>query len=412
VRSFHDQTLDEGQLHVRGVKMDTTHFAGCPQSFVSPLKALSTCLAFVGQGIGDLEGSAEVIHCHTWYAHFSGILAKILYNIPMVITVHSLEPLRPWKRDQLGHGYDLSRWIEKTALETADAIIAVSRSTRDDILRLFDVEPTRVVVIPNGIDTEEYPPIHDPEAIAQFGIDPNRPYVLFVGRMTRQKGLYYLLQAIPHLDPSCKSCCVPATPIPWRCSANWKTWCRNCKATATASSGFPRWCRARPPSPLFARHHFLLPLDLRTVRHHQSGSDGLRHARGGQRGGRHQRSRGGWRNRLSGGPAPVAWNRRTIPSAPAKFEHGLADAINRLAADPNCASGWAKAGRQRVERHYSWRSIAQQTYDLYRRLRPQRAFCAFTIGMQRGSNRAPFLCCNSWAFAWSSSPGAIKSAYA
>ena len=125
VRSFHDQTLDEGQLHVRGIKMDTTHFAGCPQSFVSPLKALSTCLAFVGQGIGDLEGSAEIIHCHTWYAHFSGILAKILYNIPMVITVHSLEPLRPWKRDQLGHGYDLSRWIEKTALETADAIIAV-----------------------------------------------------------------------------------------------------------------------------------------------------------------------------------------------------------------------------------------------------------------------------------------------
>ncbi|MCB1768320.1 MAG: glycogen synthase, partial [Candidatus Competibacteraceae bacterium] len=203
VRSFHDQTLDEGQLHVRGIKMDTTHFAGCPQSFVSPLKALSTCLAFVGQGIGDdLEGgNAEIIHCHTWYAHFSGILAKILYNIPMVITVHSLEPLRPWKRDQLGHGYDLSRWIEKSALETADAIIAVSRSTREDILRLFNVDPTRVVVIPNGIDTEEYQPVHAPEVLSKHGIDPDRPFVLFVGRITRQKGLYYLLQAIPHIDP-------------------------------------------------------------------------------------------------------------------------------------------------------------------------------------------------------------------
>ena len=113
VRSFHDQAYDTGQLHVRGIKVDTTHFAGCPQSFVSPLRALSTCLAFVGQGIGDeLEGSLELIHCHTWYTHFSGILAKILYNIPMVITVHSLEPLRPWKREQLGHGYDLARWIE------------------------------------------------------------------------------------------------------------------------------------------------------------------------------------------------------------------------------------------------------------------------------------------------------------
>ena len=169
VRSFHDQTIDEGQLRVRGIKMDTTHFAGCPQSFVSPLKALSTCLSFVGQGISDLDGNAEIIHCHTWYAHFSGILAKILYNIPMVITVHSLEPLRPWKRDQLGHGYDLSRWIEKTALETADTIIAVSRSTRDDILRLFDVEPTRVVVIPNGIDTEEYRPTDDPDTIHVWG---------------------------------------------------------------------------------------------------------------------------------------------------------------------------------------------------------------------------------------------------
>jgi len=148
--------------------MDTTHFAGCPQSFVSPLKALSTCLSFVGQGISDLDGNAEIIHCHTWYAHFSGILAKILYNIPMVITVHSLEPLRPWKRDQLGHGYDLSRWIEKTALETADTIIAVSRSTRDDILRLFDVEPTRVVVIPTHASRG------DPERHRHRGIPADR----------------------------------------------------------------------------------------------------------------------------------------------------------------------------------------------------------------------------------------------
>jgi glycogen synthase (ADP-glucose) len=249
--------------------MDTTHFAGCPQSFVSPLKALSTCLAFVGQGIGDLEGNAEIIHCHTWYAHFSGILAKILYNIPMVITVHSLEPLRPWKRDQLGHGYDLSVWIEKTALETADAIIAVSRSTRDDILRLFDVEPTRVVVIPNGIDTEEYRPVLAPDAIASLGIDPNRPYVLFVGRMTRQKGLYYLLQAIPHLDPSvARSCCALATPTPWRCSANRRHGAGVANPPLRHHLDSQDGIASNHHRLVFARRHFLLSLDLRTVRHH------------------------------------------------------------------------------------------------------------------------------------------------
>ena len=374
VRSFHDQTVDEGQLHVRGIKMDTTHFAGCPQSFVSPLKALSTCLAFVGQGLGDdLDGCAEIIHCHTWYAHFSGILAKILYNIPMVITVHSLEPLRPWKRDQLGHGYDLSCWIEKTALEMADAIIAVSRSTRDDILRLFDVEPTRVVVIPNGIDTEEYHPVHEPETLAQLGIDPDRPFVLFVGRITRQKGLYYLLQAIPRLDPKLQVVLCAGDADTLTMQREIEEIVQELQAQRSGIVWIPKMLPRSATIALYSHATIFCcpsiyePFGIINLEAMACGTPVVGSATGGICEVVVEGETGLLVDpHLS--PAPPH-----DPVAPAKFERGLADAINRLANDPELLQRMGQAGRERVERHYSWRSIAQQTYDLYRRLRPQRS---------------------------------------
>jgi glycogen synthase len=374
VRSFHDQTLDDGQLHVRGVKMDTTHFAGCPQSFVSPLKALSTCLAFVGQGIGDdlEDGNAEIIHCHTWYAHFSGILAKILYSIPMVITVHSLEPLRPWKRDQLGHGYDLSRWIEKSALETADAIIAVSRSTREDILRLFDVDPTRVVVIPNGIDTEEYQPIHAPEVLVKHGIDPDRPYVLFVGRITRQKGLYYLLQAIPHLDPKLQVVLCAGDADTLAMQREIEEIVEELQSHRSGIVWIPKMLPRQETIALYSHATIFCcpsiyePFGIINLEAMACGTAVVGSA--------------------VGGICEVVVEGETgllvdphlsaepphDPISPARFERGMAEAINRIANDPELCAQMGQAGRERVERHYSWRSIAQQTYDLYRRLRSQR----------------------------------------
>ena len=372
VRSFHDQTVDEGQLHVRGIKMDTTHFAGCPQSFVSPLKALSTCLAFVGQGVHDLEGNAEIIHCHTWYAHFSGILAKILYNIPLVITVHSLEPLRPWKREQLGRGYDLSCWIEKTALETADAIIAVSRSTRDDILRLFNVEPTKVVVIPNGIDTDEYRPTHDPDAITQLGIDPNRPYVLFVGRMTRQKGLYYLLQAIPHLNPKLQVVLCAGDADTLAMQREMEEMVQELQSHRDGIVWIPKMVSRQTTIILYSHASIFCcpsiyePFGIINLEAMACGTPVVGSAVG------------GINEVVVDGETGLLVDPQLSPepphdpSSPAKFEHGLANAINRLADDPALLERMSQAGRERVERHYSWRSIAQQTYDLYRRLRSQR----------------------------------------
>src|SRR5207237_376948 len=143
---------------------------------------------------------ADLVHCHTWYSHFGGILAKLNYAIPLVITVHTLEPLRPWKREQLGGGYDFSVWVEKTALELANAIIAVSNETRRDIERLFDVDLTRVHVIHNGIDLEQYRRVDSIAALKRHGIDPTKPYLLFVGRIARQKGIVHLLRAIQLMD--------------------------------------------------------------------------------------------------------------------------------------------------------------------------------------------------------------------
>src|SRR5438876_8321811 len=195
VRCFGDQRLEEGNLKVIGFKLDTSSFT-CPKPLRSAFGAVRRCIDFNTTNI-----DADLVHCHTWYSHFGGILAKKNYGVSLVLTVHSLEPLRPWKREQLAGGYDFSLWVEKTALEMADAIIAVSSETRRDIERLFDVDSTRVHVIHNGIDLNQYRKVDSTVALKHYGIDPNKPYLLFVGRIARQKGIIHLVRAIPFMDP-------------------------------------------------------------------------------------------------------------------------------------------------------------------------------------------------------------------
>ncbi|MFM8807556.1 MAG: glycosyltransferase, partial [Chthoniobacterales bacterium] len=192
VRCFGDQDLHEGNLTVRGFPVDESDF-GCPPALRSVFGAVQRDAAMAAAGT-----DANLVHVHTWYTHLGGILLKQNYGIPLVLTVHSLEPLRPWKREQLGGGYDFSCWVEKTAIEMADAVIAVSESTKADVLRLFNVDPARVHVIHNGIDPSEYVTRRDEEVLRRYGIDAGLPYVLFVGRITRQKGITHLVRALRH----------------------------------------------------------------------------------------------------------------------------------------------------------------------------------------------------------------------
>jgi alpha-maltose-1-phosphate synthase len=194
VRCFGDQNSDD-VIKVTGHEVDGFVTENCPQKFIGLMNTMAKCLSFNMDPV-----DADVVHCHTWYAQLGGIFCKLLYGTPLFITVHSLEPLRPWKREQLGGGYDVSSWIEKTALEMADCVIAVSKETKDDVERLFDIDPAKIEVVYNGIDTAQYSKRDDDGTLAKYGVDTDKPFVLFVGRITRQKGIIHLVNAVKYFD--------------------------------------------------------------------------------------------------------------------------------------------------------------------------------------------------------------------
>ncbi|MBF0433083.1 MAG: glycogen synthase [Fibrobacteria bacterium] len=195
VRSFGDQDSSQGSLAVKGYDFDPSPFENCDPKLKSPLSAISRCVNFNATPI-----DADVVHCHTWYSHMGGILAKLGYGIPMVLSTHSLEPHRPWKREQIGLGYNISSWVEKTTIEMADKVIAVSNGMKEDVLKLFNIKEDKIQVIYNGIDTDEFKPVTSTATLEKYGVDPKVPYVLFVGRITRQKGIIHLVEAINHID--------------------------------------------------------------------------------------------------------------------------------------------------------------------------------------------------------------------
>lgn len=363
VRSFHDQAGVEGGLTVRGIKVDASQFSGCPPPLVSPLRALATCLAFNGQGI-----DADVVHCHTWYAQFGGILAKILYGVPFVLTVHSLEPLRPWKREQIGRGYELSSWVEKTAIEMADAVIAVSGSTRDDVLRLFEVAPEKVHMIFNGIDTEEYKPVDRPEMLTPLGIDLDRPYVLFVGRMTRQKGLYYLLRAIPFIDPGIQIVlCAGESDTP-ALQEELEGMVRDLRARRDGVVWIPEMVSRSTTVALYSHASVFCcpsiyePFGIINLEAMACATPVVATAVG------------GIPEVVSDGETGYLVDAALSPQPPhdpmdaEALAHRLAEAINRLSLDAELNRRMSEAGRRRVVEQFSWKTIAKQTLSLYESL--------------------------------------------
>src|SRR5580704_10287736 len=195
VHCWGTQQSDVGNLHVSGLEPDPMITGDTKQKFKTAIDALALNLAQMKE-----LGKIDIVHTHTWYVSMAGFLAKKLYSIPFVLTTHSLEPLRAWKAEQLGSGYAMSSWMERTAILDADAIVAVSKGTKADILRAYpDVQEDRIHVIYNGIDLAQYQKTTDTSALPGFGVNLARPYILFVGRITRQKGVTHLADAIKYL---------------------------------------------------------------------------------------------------------------------------------------------------------------------------------------------------------------------
>jgi len=362
VRCFGDQKEDLGNLQVRGFGTGTPEMT-CPKPLQSPLGASRRCVDFNGAGI-----SADLVHCHTWYTHLGGIMAKLNYGIPLVITVHSLEPLRPWKREQLGGGYDFSLWVEKTALEMADAVIAVSAETKRDVLSLFDVKEERISVIHNGIDLSEYSAVENPAALKALGVDPERPYVLFVGRITRQKGIIHLVRAIRHLNPGFQIVlCAGAPDTP-----EIATEMQQAVAAAREHHGEIVWIEKMVTRPeaislysgasVFVCPSIYEPFGIINLEAMACGTPVVASAVGGIKEVVVDGETGFLvpLKQMTGSPFEA--------TEPEVFASDLAAKINLLMSDPALAARMGAAGRKRAEEFFGWDAIARKTERLYAKL--------------------------------------------
>jgi starch synthase len=306
---------------------------------------------------GALAG-ADLVHSHTWYANGAGLLASLVHGVPHVVTAHSLEPRRPWKADQLGGGYRLSSWIERTSYLAADAVIAVSNGMRADVLDAYpELDPAKVHVVGNGVDADAYRPIEDPDVVRAVGVDPDRPYALFVGRITRQKGVLHLLAAAEQLPPDvglvlCAG--APDTPAERQQVAD-------AVAALQARRSGVVWIEAMLPreqlvplitgATVFVVPSVYEPLGIVNLEAAACGTAVVASAVGGI-------------------PEVVADGRTGLlvpydAGDPAAFEAGLAQRITELMADPDRAAAMGAAGRQRVLSEFGWPAIAQQTVETY-----------------------------------------------
>jgi glycogen synthase len=325
------------------------------------LAALSRDIGMVADPV-----TADVVHVHTWYTHLAGLLVQLAYGIPLVLTVHSLEPLRPWKREQLGGGYDISSWIERTAIETADAVVAVSQGTRADVVRLFNVEPARIHVIHNGIDPDFYHPDPATDALERHGVDPEVPYVLFVGRITRQKGIIHLVRAIRHLDPGIGVVLCAGQPDTPEIGREMEEGVRIAQAERDNVVWIGEMVSREEARQLYSHAAVFCcpsvyePFGIINLEAAACETPVVASAVGGIP----EVVVDGETGLLV--PVELSPDDPMSPVDPDRFERNLAGAINALMADSPAREVMGRAGRRRAVEHFSWGAIARQTADLYR----------------------------------------------
>ncbi len=314
---------------------------------------------------GDAAG-ADLVHSHTWYANFAGFTAKRLHGVPHVVTAHSLEPLRPWKAEQLGGGYRLSSWVEHAAFEDADRVIAVSGGMRRDILRAYpSIDPERVEVVYNGIDLADWAPNPDADAVRALGVDPDRPSIVFVGRITRQKGLPYLLRAARRLPAEVQLVLCAGAPDTPEIMAEVTGLVDELRAVRDGVV----WIDRHLPRPeltalLTAGTAFVCPsiyepLGIVNLEAMACGAPVVGTATGGipevvDDG-------------VTGVLVPIeqADDGTGTPLDPERFVADLAAALERVVADPDRARRMGAAGRRRAEQHFAWDAIAARTREVY-----------------------------------------------
>jgi len=360
---FHFGTAEykEGNLRVKGMAPCPTAHALQP-GMSSLLDALHRNASLTG-----IVQQADIIHCHTWYTHLAGCLLTKLLSVPLVLTTHSLEPHRPWKREQLGGGYDVSSWIEKTVYREADGIIAVSGSMKKDVENLYGVAPYRITVIPNGVDTALYRPTRNPEVLEKYHIDPKIPYVLMVSRITRQKGIMHFLRACRRFRPPVQVVLCASAP--------------DTEQIKNEVQNAVDHLRGETPNPVIWVNQTVTENDIPTLYSHAAvfvcpsvyepfgiinleamacATPVVASAVGGIPDAVVNGKTGflvPFKPRSSADPEPAD---------PEGFADDLSASVNRILDDPELRSSLGTAARRRVEEFFSWKSVAERTLSFYR----------------------------------------------
>ena len=367
VRCFGNQKLEKGNLSVKGFDLDASGFT-CPKPLRSAFGAIRRCTDFNTANI-----DADLVHCHTWYSHFGGILAKINYGIPLVVTVHSLEPLRPWKREQLAGGYDFTVWLEKMALEMADAVIAVSAQTKADVEQLFKVREEGLHVIYNGIDLDEYRKLDSTAALVCYGINPDKPFLLFVGRIARQKGIVHLVRAIEFMGTDFQIVLCAGAPDTPEIGAEMKEAVEKMKAKRAGIIWIDQTVDKQTLRELYSHAAVFCcpsiyePFGIINLEAMACETAVVATAVGG--------IKEVVVDGETGFLVPIDQMQESPfePRDPEKFARDLAARINQLIANPELCATFGRAGRKRAEAKFCWATIAQETKALYEQLLSQRS---------------------------------------
>ena len=349
----------EVEVHCFGAPRPQAHNHSVAPGLANANPALQTLS--VDLAMADALGGVDLVHSHTWYANMAGHLARTLHGVPHVVTAHSLEPRRPWKAEQLGGGYRVSSWVERTAYEHADAIIAVSDGMRTDVLDCYPaVHPERVDVVRNGIDADLYRPVQETDAVRRLGADPARPIVAFVGRITRQKGVGHLLAAAYHIDRGAQLLLCAGAPDTSEIEAETRAAVAELSASRPGVIWVPDMLsisdirQVLSAATVFACPSVYEPLGIVNLEAMACGTAVVASAVG------------GIPEVVDHGVTGllVCYDEQDLEG----FQRQLAQHINELLADPDRVAAMGHAGRKRAITEFSWSAVADRTVALYQRL--------------------------------------------